>query len=47
MKNKNINLKGIILKIEKGEFERRSLSYKPIPLPLGKGKGTKGIGLIR
>jgi len=25
--------------------ERQSLSYKPIPLPLVKGKGIKGIGL--
>jgi len=45
-------------KIHKGEsggasplqrkvLERRSLSYKSIPLPLAKGKGIKGIGLIR
>jgi len=45
-------------KIHKGEsggasplqrkvLERRSLSYKLIPLPLAKGKGIKGIGLIR
>jgi len=27
--------------------ERRSLSYATIPLPLVKGKGIKGIGLIK
>jgi hypothetical protein len=35
------SLRGILKRVK----ERLRLSYKPLPLPLIKGKGIKGMGL--